>query len=958
MNNKGNWEFSFFQKTYEDKNYNINKEATIKVALRPDNGFNPKNIHQYINPEKSKEEIVLDKKKNKEQLNTKEQIILNNYLEKQKAAIQYDKELIEKFSLGAKPTTGEGKIRLLLHTLDYQIKNNNYDFVANIQLRLLEDQFKLSRELKQEYSNLLIRMEQITSKLDLIKLQFTKFHTQIPPLNQKGFNKLDEWQVNVINNIDKNISTVISAPTSAGKSVISGYVTMKGKSLFVVPTDALAWQLSAYIGNILGTNVPILTKTYQTSPVRDDMIEIINKAPSIVGTADTIVDFLPLIKNDFKWIIFDEVHMIGKKEGFAMEYIAKVLNNVPFLALSATIGNIDSIVEWFNSISNSTVDKIECNKRFFNLQRYYYDNNKLNVIHPFALITEEDFITGEILNKNLEPTPPDVWELIEELSKEFNLGNLSPYKFFNKEERIQLDKVNSYFKVLIKFMVLLYNDKFIDNKPKINRIIESFKKTFNENTKFKYSSLLFKLKEEQKLPAIVFQENTNDCLNLIKDFANEIDTLESNKYPKLLAERLKMTKLVKKNEKKQDKEKLDDTMEKKSLKNMLEKKTNNDEITAPHLQEPHTDFIFNTVQYFSNTMIEEYVNDLKQYFPIVNDSYHYIVKLLWRGIGVYCMGLPDPYLRLVQTLANQKQLAVVFSDQSLVFGISMPFRSVVISKYKNNTLDSMLYHQMSGRAGRRGLDKEGNVIFAGYSWNKIKELSISHMPYITGCTNNLYTIMQVNKLSKLTSTNYNWSNIIDNYMDKSVNMRDNKDFHKDLNDNYNGGWNFMISDDINYNHMMWKLRHNKDCIVLSYLLSYIKRYFETKNCIHETNQIEIAHFLCRFICIVETNDSNMILEEPKILSIEPYNNIIDELDCLQIDNYNNIDKRLYLSIQHNSLYTKTDYKLRDQLMVFGNIVKDLQHYYYHTKVVGLAKLLGKLLTRIWWIYHLSSPISQ
>ena len=954
MNNKGNWEFSFFQKTYDDKNYNTNKEATIKVALRPDNGFNPKNIQQYINPEKSKEEQILDKKKNKEQLNTKENIILNNYLEKQKAAIDYDKELIEKFSLGAKPTTKEGKIRLLLHTLDYQIKNNNYDFVANIYLRLLEDQFKLSKELKQEYSRLLNKMDQIISKLDLIKLQFTKFHTQMPPLNQKGFNKLDEWQLNVINNIDNNISTVISAPTSAGKSVISGYVTIKGRSLFVVPTDALAWQLSAYIGNILGTNVPILTKTYQTSPVRDDMVDILNKSPSIVGTASTIVDFLPLIKNDFKWVIFDEVHMIGKKEGFEMEYIAKILN-VPFLALSATIGNIDELVEWFNSISNNKVDKIECNKRFFNLQRYYYDNNKLNVIHPFALITEDDFITGELLNKNLEPTPPDVWDLVEQLDNEFKLGNVSPYKYFNKDERIQLDKVNCYFKVLLKLMVLLYNDKLSNNKPKINRIIESFKKTFNENTNFKYSSLLFKLKEDQKLPAIVFQENTNDCLNLIKDIAIDIDMLESTKYPKLLADRMKMVKQVKKNEKKLDKEKLDDAMEKKSLKSMLENKTNNEELIAPHLQEPHIDFIFNTVQYFSNTAIEEYVNELKQYFPIVNDSYHYIIKLLWRGIGIYAQGLPDPYLRLVQTLANQKQLAVVFSDQSLVFGISMPFRSVVISKYNNCDLDSMLYHQMSGRAGRRGLDKEGNVIFAGYSWDKIKELSISSIPHIKGCNNDIYTIKQVTKLS---NTNYKWSNLMNNYLDKSIIMKDNKDFYKDLDDNYNGGWSFMNLDDINYLHTMWKLRHNKDCIVLTYLLSYIKRYFENKNCIHETNQIEIAHLLCRFICINETNDVSLYLEEPKMLDIEPYNNILNELDNLQIETFNNIDKRLFLSIQYNSLYDKTDYKLREQLMNFGNIVKDLQHYYYHTKIIGITKLLGKLLTRIWWIYHLSSPILQ
>ena len=48
--------------------------------------------------------IVRPKKKNKEPLNTKEMIIITNYLAKQKTAIEADIMLIEKHSLGAKPT--------------------------------------------------------------------------------------------------------------------------------------------------------------------------------------------------------------------------------------------------------------------------------------------------------------------------------------------------------------------------------------------------------------------------------------------------------------------------------------------------------------------------------------------------------------------------------------------------------------------------------------------------------------------------------------------------------------------------------------------------------------------------------------------------------------------------------------------------------------------------------------
>ena len=959
INNKGNWEFSFFQKTYDDKNQSIqNKEATIKVALRSDNMFNPKNIKDYINPELSKEEQIIMKNKNKETLKTQEKIIMTNYLAKQHLMVENDKDMIEKYGLVAKVETKEGKIRLLLHTLEYQIKNNNNDFIANIFLRLLEDQFKLSNELKREYQHLLQRMNQIVSKLNLVELQFTKFHTQIPPLNQKGFTKLDDWQINVIDNIDNNISTIISAPTSAGKSIISGYVTIKGKSLFIVPTDALAWQLSAYIGNILGTNVPILTATYQTCPTRDMMIDIINKSESLIGTADVIVDFLPFIKNNFKWIIFDEVHMIGHVEGYHMEYIAKILTNTntSILALSATIGNINELVEWFNMITNTKFSKIECNKRFFNLQRYNYNNKRLDMIHPLALIDKEDFNSVEntdshpLLDKNLEPTPPDIWDLVCKLESNFNLGELSPSKYFQQTERIHLDKVNNYFKQLLKFMINKYNI----NKDIINGILDNFKVKYNDST-FKYSELFFTLKKESKLPAIVFQEDTTDCLNIVRNFANEIDNMEHVKYPRLLIERMKICKLAKKQDKVTDKDKLDTSMEKKSLKQMITKPQTT-AIDAPNLDEPHPDFIFNVVQHFSDNTVEEWLVTLKQYFPMINNSHHYIIKLLWRGVGVYARGLPDPYLRLVQTLASQKLLAIVFSDRSLVFGISMPFRSVVISKYNKNELDTMLYHQMAGRAGRRGLDKEGNIIFAGYTWDQIKKLSSSTIPSIKGINCELYSISHANKISELMKTNYDWDKVTRNYLDKTV-TKDNDYFYKDLESNYKHGWKFAISDDINYCHMMWKLRNNKDCIVLSYLFPYIKRYFETKKYTEENNQIEIAHFLCRFICVQETNNPELFLNNPELMKYEPYNNIIDNLDELQIDTSTNIDKRLFLSIRHNLLYEK-DTKLREQLFNFGNVIKHVQHYYFHTKIVGLAKLLGKLLTRIWWIYHLSSPILQ
>ena len=91
-------------------------------------------------------------------------------------------------------------------------------------------------------------------------------------------------------------------------------------------------------------------------------------------------------KNEFKWIVLDEVHMIGKLEGSGMENIIKLIPNTLILALSATIGNTDEIVDWLKTVSpEQTIDKVICTKRFFNLQRYYYDK-ELVCLHPFSLV--------------------------------------------------------------------------------------------------------------------------------------------------------------------------------------------------------------------------------------------------------------------------------------------------------------------------------------------------------------------------------------------------------------------------------------------------------------------------------------------------------------------------------------------------------------------------------------------
>jgi hypothetical protein len=975
--NKGNWEFSFFI-----KKHNPDTEANIKVSMKPSNGFNPAHIHQYINPAPTREELICVKKENGDVLKTNEQIIYDNYTNTKLQAIKTDYIAVNKQGIAANVHTKEGRAKRLLHTLDLMLKKSDKEIIGNIYLRLQESQFNITPELSKEYSVQIEKMNDIVKTLNLIELQFTRFHSQMPPLNMQGFQKLDEWQIEVINAIDQNISVINNAPTSAGKSVLSSYATTKGRTMFIVPTDALAWQMSAYIGSIIDSNVPIITQTYQTHPSRDELIKCINSSQALVGTPDSIVDYLPFINIDFKWLVFDEIHMIGKPEGSAMEHIIKVIPNVPILALSATIGNTDELVDWFKKICpTQPIKKVVCSKRFFNMQRFYYDSStdKLESLHPLALIDESQIADETILTKNLQPTPPNAWDLAMKLKEKYDIGELEPNLYFKDIARIELTDAYAYFTLLINFIVCTYKT---DSKG-IMDVVNSYKHECLNSSSTNLVNLAFKLKTQDKTPAIFFQKNTIACLRMAREFAKNLEECEETKYPKLVQDRIKVLKMAhriekkqktvdnetnntKSNSKKEFKEMLGGvTLKRAGYHDSVVKSTTEQQIETTSIQEPHTDFILNSTQYFTEDTVDDWVSQLKKYFPNTGEYYHFMIKLLWRGVGVYAKGLPDPYLRLVQTLACQKQLAIVFSDLSLVFGVSMPFRCVVVIRDEKleDDLDSMLFQQMSGRAGRRGLDKEGNVIFAGYSWDRIKELSISEPPTVTGSSNVIFTIPHANKISEIYKTNQNWDNTCKNFLDTEISDEDCSEYLEGIKTNYNHSWKFgIVSDDINHLHMNWKLRYDNECLIASLILKYLNRAFSGKDHTRENNQIELAHFLCRFIGTRSTTNIDNVLEDPELLNTAPYSEIPGILSNLEIDIPELIDNRLFMSIRQNSVIKsmsedETDV-LRHELLAFGEKIKTIQHFCFHSKILGLSKIFGKLLTRIWWIYHTSSPIMK
>ncbi|MBQ4646968.1 MAG: DEAD/DEAH box helicase [Candidatus Gastranaerophilales bacterium] len=97
-------------------------------------------------------------------------------------------------------------------------------------------------------------------------------------------------------------------------------------------------------------------------------------------------------------------------------------------------------------------------------------------------------------------------------------------------------------------------------------------------------------------------------------------------------------------------------------------------------------------------------------------------QLLLNGIGVHHAGRLPQYKKLIEELFSKKLIKVVFATSTLGAGINMPTRTVVITgtsypKQDPNSkemiqeeLTANEFHQMAGRAGRRGIDKVGNVV--------------------------------------------------------------------------------------------------------------------------------------------------------------------------------------------------------------------------------------------------------
>lgn len=93
-----------------------------------------------------------------------------------------------------------------------------------------------------------------------------------------------------------------------------------------------------------------------------------------------------------------------------------------------------------------------------------------------------------------------------------------------------------------------------------------------------------------------------------------------------------------------------------------------------------------------------------------------LYPILKKGIGIHCDEMIPLARDLVQLLFEKSLIKIVFATNTFSVGLNMPVRTVVFtslmkgSRNKKQILDSSEYIQMSGRAGRRGMESKGVAI--------------------------------------------------------------------------------------------------------------------------------------------------------------------------------------------------------------------------------------------------------
>ncbi|KAL9181190.1 hypothetical protein ACHAXT_009995 [Thalassiosira profunda] len=617
----------------------------------------------------------------------------------------------------------------------------------------------------------------LSGKKDIITFQLTDMADRLPPLSRYNRQfKLEDWQCDILAAIDERRSAVVCAPTSSGKTLLSTYTCKQaeGTVLFVLPSEVLVWQIAATYYEFFRGNVTIATdlitfqeisggaQVYIGTPCAVEKCLIKARGAAGEEMKKGLREFMILDGGykQFDYLVLDEVHTLNGPEGDALQRIIRCCD-CPFLALSATIGNAHQLKSWLGKVRNEHVEAAvidgpapteevllkEYYARFINLQRWVAVESegkdgkqkmKMVKLHPVAAMTPERLQSEPDLIAALSMTPTDMidlWKRMKAIFPGTALDEMDDPEMFFKDEsgenqRITLMQTKEYeTRLKARLTALSKSHPELYEKLRIAQLPPPLK------AKKDVSDILYgvvkQLKDSDLLPAVAFQLDTYGAFSMFKTLLSRLESEQVAEFPdyrkdliKLAREKAQMRKVAE---------------GKASRGNAAEAEEDakmgltDDTLTQEDTTKPHDKYVLSPAgKRLGYNEVEDIIADMKKSGERV-DINHALIRGLRRGIAIYTNEVGfSCYRRQVQMLAQKGRLAVVFSDEALAYGVNMPFRSCVFCGDMGDSLTALIAQQMQGRAGRRGMDVQGNVVYLGMEWPYIENLMLGQITNVTG----------------------------------------------------------------------------------------------------------------------------------------------------------------------------------------------------------------------------------
>ncbi|KAE9421170.1 hypothetical protein Angca_008073, partial [Angiostrongylus cantonensis] len=619
----------------------------------------------------------------------------------------------------------------------------------------------------------------------------------------------DAWQRQMLDSVDRGDSAVIVAPTSAGKTFISYYCIEKvlrqsddDVVVYVSPSKALINQVCGSIytrfrNKNMARGKTLFGTLIQTSSDRSSnalSCQVLVTVPEslealLLSSSPKVQEFVSHIR----YVIFDEVHSIGASpEAHIWEHLL-LLIQCPFLALSATIGNVSKLHSWLNNAERSKtggkrkVDLIVYHERYSELELTIMRVSKSQFMkaelngrsnQSFSILYKLFFLDSFFLDEVEEPSPLDVIE--GDIIQPF-----MPYGVF-MPEKIRMFGIPDDHQLTAKQILTLYTtmaavdektkEEFepchyygykaselfwlsraslrnlekelkqrllqwlTEDEGKMRKVIDVLAKPIEEQLNYRAKPFN---KEKLALDNIVRLVDEMNARNMLPalcfiDDRNVCELLAVRLADELETREMKYSKLAKRKRDLADKKKKGDKKKKDHENEEVEKEderfeeNDSDPFAAQRakLKEVLSKFRVHGRGNSDPDIYDTMVDRMKK-GSNEKESTSKLFRLFERGIGFHHAGLNSLERGAVEALYRSGHLGIVFSTSTLALGVNMPCKTVLFGM-DTPFLTPLLFRQMSGRAGRRGFDHSGTVCFMSIPTSKMRRLLTASLSTLQG----------------------------------------------------------------------------------------------------------------------------------------------------------------------------------------------------------------------------------